>query len=77
MEDEFDEIEDEVIKNTPEMDAQIQNYIKKSLEVDEPEDMRDQLSPLLQIERAKAALRKQNPSTNLIIQRAIRDRNKI
>jgi len=78
MEDEFDdEIEDKIIENTPEMDKNIQNYIKRIPEPDEPESMVDPLSPLEQISRLKAAWRKQNPSVALTIARAKRDRNKI
>jgi len=73
---ENDEIEDDYV-NDPEMDKNIQRYIKRSQAQEDDEDLTDKMSPLEQISRAKASLRKQNPSAALIIARAQRDRSKI
>lgn len=78
MADEFEEIEDKVIKNSPETDKHIQNFIEGKFEAtDEPESFEDPMSPLSQINKVKADYHKRHPGVDLIIARAVRDRNKI
>jgi type I restriction-modification system DNA methylase subunit len=63
--------------NSDEMNKNIDNYIRRNQSEDEDEDFSNPMAPLAQIERQKRALKKERPNANLIIRRAIRDRNKI
>jgi len=73
---ENDEIEDDYV-NDPEMDKNIDNYIRRIPEPDEPESFEDPLSPLVQIAKVKADYRKSHPSVDVIIKRAVKNRNSI
>jgi hypothetical protein len=56
----------------------ISEFLEKRFEgADEPEDLRDPMRPDQQIQRVKEQRRKENPGVDLVIKRAVRDRNKL